>query len=123
MDLSVRKGIPDWAIAAALAVVIAAGGMGAYVAWSGSSGENRRGNLVCEKCGHQFEISAQDYHAAQAESRGANVRCPKCGQLAAEPVMARCPKCQRPIRHRDVEPGSPAHLQRLCPFCGQKMPA
>ena len=123
MDLSNGKKIPDWAMAAALAVVIAAAGAAAWFAWSGSPDENRRGLLVCEKCGHQFEISARDYHAAQGESGGANVRCPKCNQVAAEPVMAQCPKCRRPIRHRDVEQGSPAHLQRLCPFCGEKMPA
>lgn len=104
-------------LAAALVALIAAGGAAAFYGWTSSPDENRSALMVCDKCGHQFRIAARDYHAA-----GEHVRCPKCSQGAAEPVLAVCPHCTRPIRYGDIPQGSEIHTRRLCPFCQKPMP-
>ena len=105
-------------LAAALLAVIVLGGAAAYYGWTYSGDENRSASLVCDKCGHLFRMSAHDYHAAGDQG----VRCPKCRQGAAEPVLAVCPHCSRPIRYGDIPQGSETHTRRLCPFCQKPMP-
>lgn len=124
MDLSsTKRETPPWLVAAAVVIVLAVGGWLLVRHMLVSPDENRRGNLWCEPCGHRFEMAAGDYHAALAGQSGPGVPCPKCGRAAAEPVMADCPHCRKPIRHRDVQQGSRAHAEHLCPFCEKKLPS
>ncbi len=105
-------------LAGALVAVIVLGVAMAYQGLTRSPDENRSAAMICDKCGHRFEVSARSYHAAGGQA----ARCPKCLQGAGDPLLAVCPHCSRPVRYGDIPQGSEVHTRRLCPFCRKAMP-
>jgi len=95
---------------AALAIAFSMGGFAA----------SPKATVVCEACGHRFEISGDDYHGANGRVRA---RCPRCDKGALAPVIAICPHCDKAIRYADLGPPDAPRGERVCPHCGKAVPA